>query len=79
MCRVVNTAVYYVFIVLDLVGPPTGVRVPWTTPQIISGFITTNSYMGSVVQIVQIAIGVLIWIPFIRNLDKTYCAQEKAV
>jgi PTS system cellobiose-specific IIC component len=44
--------------------------VPWTMPAVISGFLATNSIMGSLLQIVQmIAVG-LIYLPFLMMIDK---------
>ncbi|HHE0437851.1 TPA: PTS sugar transporter subunit IIC [Vibrio parahaemolyticus] len=76
LCRLINITVFASFITIGLVSAPTGVRVPWTTPQILSGFITTGSIMGAVVQIVALVINVIVWIPFIKNLDNDYLAEE---
>ncbi len=48
----------------------------WTTPPIISGFLCTGSIMGSVVQIVLIVLDVLLYLPFILNLEKTFKKEE---
>ena len=44
--------------------------VEWTTPIIMSGYHTTGSFAGSLLQIVNVIIGVLIYFPFIRLLDR---------
>ena len=44
--------------------------VEWTTPIILGGFQTTGSAAGSVLQIVNVMVGVLIYLPFIRRLDR---------
>ncbi|WP_239256789.1 PTS sugar transporter subunit IIC [Listeria ilorinensis] len=51
----------------------TSVLIPWTTPPIISGFLATNGdWRASVLQIILIAIGVCIYLPFvwITNREK---------
>ena len=50
--------------------------VPWTCPVLISGFLTTGSFMGVVAQLCGLAISFLIWLPFIRVWDKK-CYQEE--
>lgn len=44
--------------------------VEWTTPVILGGYLATGSILGSILQIVNIAIGVLIYLPFVRMYDK---------
>ena len=53
-----------------------GVQLPWTCPIIFSGFLVTGSFMGSVVQIVQLAVDILIYYPFFKLLDKRYVDDE---
>jgi PTS system cellobiose-specific IIC component len=48
----------------------TGSLATWTMPPIISGFLVTSSVMGSVLQAVNIVIDVLIYLPFLLNLNK---------
>lgn len=45
-------------------------NVEWTTPVLIGGYLATGSISGSVLQIVNIIIGVLIYRPFIRIHDE---------
>lgn len=56
--------------------PCTGVSVPWTTPMILSGIITTNSLMGGVVQLITIVALTALWYVFLKML---YKQDEKAV
>lgn len=60
----------YSFMSFGIVPRPTGVQIPWTTPPLISGFLATNSIMGAVLQAFNLFIGVLIWLPFIRIINK---------
>ena len=44
--------------------------VEWTTPIILGGYHATGSVAGIIMQIVNVIIGVLIYLPFVRLLDK---------
>ncbi len=44
--------------------------VEWTTPIILGGFHATGSVSGSILQVVNVIIGILIYFPFIRLLDR---------
>lgn len=44
--------------------------VEWTVPIVLSGYQATGSIAGSILQIVNMTIGVLIYIPFIRKSEK---------
>jgi Phosphotransferase system cellobiose-specific component IIC len=50
---------------------------PWTTPPIISGWLTTGSIWGAVLQLIEIIIGIFIYYPFIKVLDRQYLTTEK--
>lgn len=49
---------------------PTGVQVPWTVPIVASGILATNSWMGGLLQIIDLLIVMVIWYPFLRSLDR---------
>lgn len=53
-----------------------GVILPWTTPPIISGWLSTGSWVGSSIQLLEIILGMLIYYPFIKILDKQYLQEE---
>ncbi len=61
---------------LDFV-PVVNASVNWTTPVILSGYLTTGSIAGSLLQIFNICIGVLIYMPFVRVLEKPYTGVVK--
>ena len=44
--------------------------VEWTTPIILGGFKATNSVGGALLQVFNVGIGVLIYLPFVKLLDK---------
>lgn len=62
-------------VVLGLV-PVTTHAVQWTVPAILSGYAATGSVAGSVLQAVNIVLGVLIYLPFVRRLDGTIYGGE---
>ncbi|WP_041556703.1 PTS cellobiose transporter subunit IIC [Carnobacterium sp. 17-4] len=66
----VTTAFNYAVMAAGIFPIPTGVAVPWTIPVIISGFMATNSFMGGLLQIIDMAIIGLIWFPFLKLVDK---------
>ena len=51
--------------------------VEWTTPALISGYMATGSWAGVVLQIVNIAIGVGIYAPFVLLYDKILIRQSQ--
>lgn len=59
-----------------LVPYTNGVMLPWTTPPLISGWLTTGSWRGGALQFVEIIIGILIYYPFIKFLDRQYLNEE---
>ena len=67
----------YVLAVVGIAPIPIA-EVPWTTPIIFSGFLSTNfNIMGALVQILVIVFGLIGYYPFIKALDKQYLAEEK--
>jgi PTS system cellobiose-specific IIC component len=54
------------------------VFIPWTLPPVISGFIVTGHLSGSVMQLLNLLIGAMLYLPFMRILDKQYRAAEMA-
>lgn len=76
LSRPVFGLITWLFMKFGLCPYPTGVAIPWTTPPVLSGFLATNSIMGAVVQIICLAIGVLMFIPFVKMIDKTYHQEE---
>lgn len=75
---IIATSVAYFAMSTGLVPPTTGVAVPWTTPVFISGMLATNSFMGGVLQLVQMFVVGLVWFPFLKALDKRNVIEEKS-
>ena len=70
LAPIVSVIIAYAGFASGIVPLTTGAQVPWTMPAVISGFLATNSIMGSLLQIVQmIAVG-LIYLPFLMMIDK---------
>ncbi|WP_410984230.1 PTS cellobiose transporter subunit IIC [Bacillus cereus] len=60
--------------------PKTVALVPWTMPPIFSGYLVAGgSIAGAVLQLVNFAIAVVIYYPFVLMCDRTYMQAEKAI
>ena len=70
-----NILVGYASMAMKLVPITNGVTIPWTTPPVISGFLATD-WRGAVLQIILIVIGIFLYMPFIKAMDKQYLADE---
>ena len=70
------TVISYLAVSLGIV-PYVTQTVEWTTPAILSGYVATGSVAGSLLQIVNIAVGVLIYRPFIRLYEKKQVVNMK--
>ena len=44
-------------------------EVAWTTPIFLSGYLATGSIAGSILQLVNLLIGILIYLPFVKRID----------
>lgn len=75
---VLNTFISGIVFTLGWVPKTTGVLLPWTTPPIISGWLATGSWTGSVLQLFEIILGILIYYPFVKILDHQYLNEEAA-
>ncbi|MBP5707171.1 MAG: PTS sugar transporter subunit IIC/EAL domain-containing protein, partial [Spirochaetales bacterium] len=49
----------------------------WTTPVFFSGYIATGSVSGIIMQIVNLAAGVCLYMPFVRKFDKSKDAEKR--
>ena len=67
----------YIAMSIGLVSSPIGIAFPWPTPAIISGFLTVGNISGSIIQIVNLIIGALIYLPFLRIIDKAASKEEE--
>lgn len=73
----ISAVIAYVAFALKLVPVATGlVQLPWTTPLLVSGALVTNSIWGAVLQLVQLIVATVIWLPFMRKADRRILATE---
>lgn len=66
----ISYAAFYTGLVPHVVN-----TVDWTTPILLSGYKATDSIAGTILQIVCLTVGVLIYIPFVR-LYEQHCARR---
>ncbi|WP_374282060.1 EAL domain-containing protein [Desulfovibrio sp.] len=64
----VQTVVAYVATVVGFL-PHTTVGVAWTTPPILSGYVATGSINGSFIQVINLALGFVMYLPFVALSD----------
>jgi cellobiose PTS system EIIC component len=57
--------------------PRTIAMMPWTTPPVIGGFLVTGSAMGALLALVNIGIGILIYLPFVILAQKQEDRKER--
>lgn len=75
----VSGIIAYIAMAMGLVALPTGlVQLPWTMPVILSGAMVTQSISGAILQIVQLIVATLIWMPFMRKADQEIYQSEQA-
>ncbi|OAT24966.1 PTS system cellobiose-specific IIC component [Buttiauxella ferragutiae ATCC 51602] len=72
----VLVTVQYIAMSLGWVATTTGVYIPWTLPPVLSGFIVTGHLSGAVIQLTNLLIGAIIYLPFLKVVDKQYRANE---
>lgn len=72
LCYIVAYTATYIGIV-----PPVTHMVSWSTPVIFSGYLGTGSAAGCILQIVMIAAGVAIYVPFLRLNDRLAVRNTK--
>lgn len=58
--------------------PLTTNAVAWTTPVILGGYRATGSLAGSVLQLLNLAVGTLIYMPFVKRYDRMREREAKA-
>ena len=70
-----NIIISYFAMSMGLEPICSGINIPWTTPAVISGFLATN-WAGGLLQLALIILGVFVYMPFIKIMDKQYLAEE---
>lgn len=69
LAPLVMTLISYFAIAVGIV-PRTIAMMPWTTPPIIGGALVTASWRGALLAIINIIVGVIIYIPFVAISEK---------
>ncbi|MFA9464817.1 MAG: PTS sugar transporter subunit IIC/EAL domain-containing protein [Velocimicrobium sp.] len=50
--------------------------IPWTTPILLSGYLATGSIRGSLLQLVSVLIGIVIYAPFVKLMERLNKERE---
>ena len=69
--------VTYASISMGFMAAFSAVQVPWTTPPVIAGFLL-NGWQGAVVQIINLVLATVIYLPFVKAQDKSILEEEEA-
>lgn len=75
----ISIGISYALMFFNIVGRPTGVAVPWTTPAGIGGFLLTNDWKVAVLQIVILLLAWCIYYPFFKVWDNKCYKEEQEV
>ncbi|MGL4676615.1 MAG: PTS sugar transporter subunit IIC [Brevinema sp.] len=67
----------YIAMSIGLVARPIGVIFPWPTPALISGFLTVGGISGTLMQLFNLILGALIYLPFLKIIDKASQMNEQ--
>ncbi|MEG0366150.1 MAG: PTS sugar transporter subunit IIC [Coprobacillus sp.] len=70
-----NIVISYFAMAMNFVPICSGINIPWTMPVIISGFLATN-WVGAVLQAGLLVLGIFVYMPFIKMMDKQYLNDE---
>ena len=73
----VNAITTYIAMSTGLVPLCNGTVIAWTMPPVISGFLATGSIAGSILQVINIILDVLIYLPFMAALNKRQLVEEE--
>lgn len=70
LAPLVTTTLYYFACSMGIIGMPV-VAIPWTTPPVLNGFLVTGGdWRAAVFQLVMLVIGVIIYYPFFKFVEK---------
>lgn len=76
VCSSVQFGLAYLLCAIHIAPIPV-IPTPWTTPIFINVLISTNwNFMGVVTQVILLLVGVMIWYPFMKMLDRRYQKEE---
>ena len=66
----------YTAMMIGFLSPMGAVQVPWTTPPIIAGLLL-DGWQGAVIQIINLVMAVLVYLPFVKKMDASMQEEEK--
>lgn len=69
LCPIIMLLFSYLAVIIGLL-PPVCQTVHWATPLLFNAYLATDSIMGPIVQLLCIAIGTLLYIPFVKLNEK---------
>lgn len=73
----VTGTISYIAMSIGLVHKTVGIFIPWATPPIISGYLSTGGHIsGSILQIINIVVAFLIYYPFVKRIDERMYKEE---
>ncbi len=76
---IINTFTVYISVSLGIVAPFTGLTVAWTLPSPIKAFLGCSvPWQGLALCLVNLAIDMVIWFPFVKMIDKQALEEEAA-
>ncbi len=73
---IVQLLIPYFVTSLGLIPPLTGVQVPFGVPVVINGFMA-GGWTAALMQIIDIVVGCLIWLPFFKISDAQMYKEEQ--
>ncbi|MEH7086216.1 PTS cellobiose transporter subunit IIC [Neobacillus drentensis] len=80
LTSIVTVIVTFLGMDMGLVAKPSGIAVPWTMPPIISGYLASGGHIsGAIMNVVNIVISFVIYLPFFRIYDKAKKREEDAM
>lgn len=72
----INIIIAYFAMDWGFVPLTNGIQLPWTTPIVFSGFLVSG-WQGAVLQVALFILGMFIYYPFIKVMDKQYLIEEE--
>ena len=72
----INIIIAYFAMSWGLVPFTNGIQLPWTTPIVFSGFLVSG-WQGAVLQVLLVFLGMVIYYPFVKMMDRQYLEEEK--
>ncbi|BDR57763.1 PTS cellobiose transporter subunit IIC [Xylocopilactobacillus apicola] len=73
-----NVVMTYTSMKFGWVARTFGVMVPWTTPPLLSGYLSTGHISGAVLQLVEIIVDAMIYFFFFKSMDNDKVKEEAA-